>query len=303
MKEAPEIASELRDLLEEIVADPRSAIRFAPRRALRSWFESGETLSGREIDHTRAERHLIEAYREELAQLLLEGARIAYWIAPVFAHRPIGADGVPYDPSQGEPVWKRRAHRSLRSLPPLGGVELLRQCLDGLSPHVALPLARASLVLVRRVASLFCVAATLPRDKPRLSVHLIDRLLDEAPTENKSMILRERGARLCALGALREARESYRASSRFDPTSPIEPCYILNLSCFLDDQTAAMEAASELGRLVGPSDPRMEQAREILTAWVSTQADGPRSVARAVASRIVPAVPEVSRPLCRALQA
>jgi hypothetical protein len=60
MKSVPEIAPEIRSLLEEIVADPRSAIRLVPQRALRTWFDSSETVRASDIVRTNAERHLVE---------------------------------------------------------------------------------------------------------------------------------------------------------------------------------------------------------------------------------------------------
>ena len=92
MKDVPDIAPEIRGLLEEIVADPRSAMRLAPRRALRTWFDTDEMVRASDVVRTSAERHLVEVHREELAALLCEAACISYWKAPVLSNRPIGAE-------------------------------------------------------------------------------------------------------------------------------------------------------------------------------------------------------------------
>src|SRR5262245_49199710 len=126
MKDAPEIAPEIRGLLEEIVADPRSAIRLVPRRALRTWFDTGATVRTSDVVRTSAERHLVEMYREELAALLCEAAWISYWKAPVLSSRPTGVDGKLYNPTEREPDWRRRARRGFAvPFPPSDGVELL----------------------------------------------------------------------------------------------------------------------------------------------------------------------------------
>src|SRR5262245_40199519 len=109
MNDAPEIAPEIRGLLEELVADPRSSMRLVPHRPLHYWFDSDETIRQREISGTKLERHLLEAHRHELAQLLFEASRIAYWKAPIRCLRQLGPDGRPVPNATAERLWRARA--------------------------------------------------------------------------------------------------------------------------------------------------------------------------------------------------
>jgi hypothetical protein len=133
MKESPEIAPEIRGLLEELVADPRSSMRLVPKRALGSWFDSGETARAREISGTKLERHLIDAHREELAQLLCDAAMISYWKAPIASPLPIGPDGKPHNPASREPHWSLKVRAAI-GLSRDADTDLLRGCLSGVRP-------------------------------------------------------------------------------------------------------------------------------------------------------------------------
>ena len=66
---------EVVELLKVVAADPRSGILHAPREPLLRWAgRTEETISAGSSYLTRAERHLVMAYREEVAELI-------YWMA------------------------------------------------------------------------------------------------------------------------------------------------------------------------------------------------------------------------------
>jgi hypothetical protein len=216
MKDVPAIDPEIRGLLEEIVADPRSRMRLAPRRALREWFDTGETIRPREASVTKAERHLIEVHREALAELLREAAWIAYWKAPVFAHKPVASDGRLYDPADLEPRWRERARVYIKE-PCLQDslVSLLAECLEGLTPARAHSLAMTSLTLVGNDKTRFYLALSVPWDRPRAALSMLRRLSHHRlPRSFSEKVLSCIGARLCAIDALREARAEYSRVAR-----------------------------------------------------------------------------------------
>lgn len=304
MKDVPEIAPEIRGLLEEIVANPRSAIRLAPRHALRSWFDSGEMVRATDVSKDRAARHLVAAHREELAALLREASWISYWKAPVLAHRPVGVDGKLYHPTDREPAWRHRAEREVGTPSDRStSVELLRQCLLGINPQQGWSLAQASLSLVPSDRTRCYVALNVPWSKPRTAIALFGRLERRAqPVSLRPDILLSLGARTCHLGLFSEARELYRSSSVLNPQSPYGWVFAFNLSCFLGEEEAARVEAVELGKLVKPQDPRILEDRDILRAWAKTRSQVEFQAARKVVNHISDQIPEVTRVLCQELE-
>lgn len=303
MKDLPEIAPEIRGLLEEIVADPRSAIRFAPRRALRSWFESAETVRARDVSATKAGRHLIEAHREALAALLCEAAWIAYWKAPLFAHRPIGSDGQPFDPSDREPTWRLRAELKLSACREESeGIRVLRQCSSGIRPELGLSFARASLSLVPHDRTRLYVALTIPWGNPRTALNLLHRLAARAHISYRPDALLLLAARMCSISRLPEARELYRRYSNLVPESPYGHICAFNLSCYVGDEAGALAEATQLDELIRPDDPRVSEERRLLSDWAATRSESELSKAKEVRAAISGRMPEVAAVLCQSFE-
>lgn len=270
MKDAPEIAPEIRGLLEEIVADPRSAIRLAPRRALLPWLESGDTARVSEISSTNAERELLKVQREALAKLLYEAARIAYWKAPPLpSHRPVGRDGMPYDPIDGEPLVLRCSRRRLARSEGAPGVDLLRQCFEGIRPEQGPALVRASLSLVPRDEARVLLGLILGKERPRTAMVVLRRL--SATTVEGSIkghALRGLGACLYGVRLFSEARRSYERSAFHGLDSACSWLYVLNLSCLLVDERTARLAVDEIHRRMDEQAPRIEEGLSLIASAI-----------------------------------
>jgi hypothetical protein len=284
------------------VANPRSAIRLAPRRALSSWFDSGEMIRPTDVSRDKAARHLVAAHREELAALLQEASWISYWKAPVLAHRPIGADGRLYHPTQREPDWFRRVERQVSISPGRShDVELLRQCLVGIKPQQGWTLAKGSLSLVPSDRTRCYLALNAQWHRPRTAIALFGRIERCAqPASLRPTILLSLGSQTCHLGLVAEARNYYRASSTLDPYSPYGWSYAFNLSCFLGDETRAREAAAELGRLAGPQDSRVLDIGSVLRDWWKTRSGIELGRALMFMERMKNRIPEVAAALFQA---
>lgn len=266
MKDLPEIAPEIRGLLEEIVADPRSAIRFAPRRALRSWFDSDETIRARDVSGTKAERHLIAAHREAVAQLLYDAAKIAYWKAPELSLRPPGSDGEPYSPSAEEPLWRLRAEKRLRCsrfIP--DGVDLLRKCLSDITPEDGYALATASMGLVPRDETRLCLACHVMKKQPRAALAFFARTASRTTSARiRGLAWGEVGARLVVLDCLEEAKEAYWRSKGEWPYAWFS---LFNLACVTGQREAATICSKELGLLTPPESSTVTEMSSLLTRW------------------------------------
>jgi hypothetical protein len=285
VKELPEIAPEIRGLLEEIVADPRSAIRFAPRRALRSWFESDEILGARDVSRTRAEKHLIEAHREALAQLLYDAAKIAYWKAPELSLRPLGSDGRPYSPHEEEPLWRLRAEKRLGCTRMVSdGAELLRKCLTDVSPEDGHALALASLGLVRRDETRVCLACHLMKNQPRAALVVFERTASRTTSARiRGLAWGEVGARLVSLGRLEEAKEAYWRSKGDWPYAWFS---LFNLACFTGKSGEATNCSKELGLLFSPDSSTVSEMSSLLTRWARERTEKEIRCARETVARI-----------------
>lgn len=302
MKHTLEIDPEIRGLLEEIAADPRSAIRLAPRRALRHWFDHAEPARTRDVASTSAERHLIEAYREEVAELLLDAAEIAYRKAAVYFHTPLDAAGRPVGPRTSEPIWRERASRTVGLLD-LDEARLMGGCLEAVPAELAYSLATASLSLRPSIQGRVFVATFVPWSQARLSLHLVDRLLTSCPPRWAAPMLRQRAARLCELGLAEDARAVYQQAAELPSGSPIDRCYAFNLSCFLGDERAAELQAAALAEQASSADPRIAQARDIVATWISSRSPTARATARQVIANLADDLPEIVRPISEVISA
>lgn len=301
MKDAPEIAPEIRGLLEEIVADPRSAIRLVPRRALRTWFDTGETVRASDVVRTSAERHLIEMHREELAALLCEAAWISYWKAPVMSYRPSGADGELYDPTEREPAWRERTKRAVATTPIASdGVELLRHCLTGVQPHRGWALGQASLALVPRDLARYYIALSVDWSRPSVAIALLNRFARRArPLSTKLEAVLSMAARACSLGMLKEARDIYREAGRIDPGSPCAWSCSFNISCLLGDEKAANWEGNELARIASNDGSMVVEVHTILRDWIRTRSASEREAAASTARQLGDQALEATAVICR----
>ena len=274
MKSPLEIDPEIRGLLEEIVADPRSAIRLAPRRALREWFDTGETARASDVAETKAERHLIEAYREEVAELLCEASGIAYFKAPVFVHRELRKDGTFAEPLDQEPAWQLRARRALHPSIPMAGTELLEACLGRIEVGTGFTLARASLQLVPSDRARESLALNVPWKSPQLALVILKQISGRPRTAHATLeihALRQAAARLCSIERFAEAREFYRTAATKGMNPTIDFSYALNLACHMGAEDLAFADGRDLNRCACEGDKHLDEARKVIQRWAETR--------------------------------
>lgn len=298
MKHVPEIAPEVRGLLEELVADPRSSLRLAPRRALRTWFEGGEVLRPREAGSTALERHLVEAHREALAELFYQAARIAYWKAPRLSHRPKGQDGHAFDVGREQQRW--RNHASRRQPEVAEWRDLLRTVLDGPMPGQGLALAQASLALVPSLEARVYLALHSPISA--LAIELLEltaRL--RMPSQMRSNVLSCLAAKVVLTGDYRRGWELYRSASEAWPSFAVDRLYSFNLSCFLGDDLLVSTEARELSRILEPSDPRVLETCGILGQWRGTRSSQELDLASKTIAKVMGGLPEVAACLAKVI--
>jgi hypothetical protein len=303
MKDRPEIEGEIRGLLQEIVDDPRSSARLAPRRPMREWFDGGEAIRAREVDGTAVERHLVAAHREALAAMLLEAAQIAYWQAPILSFRPIGPDAAPYDERAAEVRWRPLVRRRIERTSELGaGVDLLRACLDGIRADQGHALAQASLSLVPSDAARYYVTRTLPWDRPRTAIALLERLVGIAQDPWRIAALSSLGARRCSTEEFGLGLKAYREATTRDPQGCVDMICVFNLSCLLEEPASVLATARTLDPLLVGQERSVRMMAELLRTFWRDQNASRRSRAHDMASRLRGSVPERAAILCEVYQ-
>jgi hypothetical protein len=270
VKPLPEIDPEIRGLLEELVSDPRASIRLVPKRALRPWLESSDSASSRDVSENRLARHLIEAHREALAKVLLEASQIAYWKAPVLSHPPVGKNGEPYDVAVVEAEWKERGQRHTERMSSSdAGVELLRQCLEGIAPGQGYDLAWASQSLVPSDAARVSLAGHLVETQPRASLHRFQRIARSTSSRYwRGIAWSEAASRLCQFGAIDLAVQAYEHAAEDWPNAWF---YLFNLACYQGDAGRAQEAARGIERYSSAHECEIARAVEIIKKWLGSR--------------------------------
>jgi tetratricopeptide (TPR) repeat protein len=293
VKPLPEIDPEIRGLLEELVSDPRASIRLVPKRALRPWLESSDTASSRDVSENRLARHLVEAHREALARLLLEASRIAYWKSPVLSHFPTGKNGELYDVLAEEGSWLERSRRKAeRSAPMDEGVELLRQCLEGIDPKRGYDLARGSLSLVAADEASMALAFHMKEEQPRSSLSIMERVARGTPCARmRELAWSGAASRRCRLKVFDSAIEAY---DLVRENWPEAWAYIFNLATVQGRTVRALEAAKAIEQSRIPSASLGATAHNI-REWAASMTPAELDKARLTLRNLKASLPEMER--------
>lgn len=289
MTEPPGPSSEVLGLLREITENPRSAIRLVPRRPLREWLD-GETVRPSEVSRDRAVRHLVAAHREELAQLLYDAAKIAYWKKPSMSHVPVRARSEALQDleracrkrADWEAKWGNEDER-----------DLLVQCTGDIRASLCPTLAAASLALVPRDDARLYLAHGLKMSKPRSALSLFEWIACHTKnTITRAAAHSGAAGRLCHLGSLDDAAATYEEEARATPESAFPWLYLFNLNCVLGRHRQALRASSELGGLIKGADVMVEEAADHVEQWLREQAqqvsEAARATVRAISDRLSP---------------
>jgi len=213
---------EVRAVLEEVAADPRSHLLRVPR--LRVPLEHEPPVSPGEAGLTAAERHLLQAHRAEVARLLLLAVVRAVYDHPSAAsqlHRCVTVDRELELPDPDE--WRQTCCYQLEASPPevraAEGYSLLERCArkDVRDVPAPIALALASMRLVPRVETQIYLALALHQAKQtRSGLNVLQNVIARRPSQLNSSYAWESigffewelGRQGAALSAYREASSS-----------------------------------------------------------------------------------------------
>jgi hypothetical protein len=296
------IDPELHGLLDEIVADPRSALRLTPRKALSSWLFSDEHLR-RPPSATSAARHLLEAHREALAELLIQASRVAYWKAPSMSIQVGGPHGsrilsVTEEALENSVATEARQNPELdANLSALLGTFPLRA-------EMALDLARASLALVPSDEARYAVAVALPESEPEGAIRILDPLVQRQEKKKNAeltcRILSTLGRRQAAAKRFASAKSSYSRCRDTTAAAVVLEYCIANLSFYLGDRSSALEAARRIA--IDPHAARFAaEQRRTFALFARAQDVRATTRARDTFGRVVD-LPQALTTACEVLQ-
>lgn len=265
------IDPELHGLLDEIVTDPRSALRLTPRKALSGWLFSDERVRP-PPSATRAERHLLEAHREALAELLIQASRVAYWKAPSMGISVASPHGSRI-PRVTEEALEGLIAAESRQNPELDSSfgALLRA--SPLRAEMALDLARASLALVPSDEARYAIAVALPESEPDGAIRILEMLVvkqEKKDNELACRILSSLGSRHASARRFDLARSTYVRCRDRTAVAVFAEYSVANLSFYLGEPDGAREAARRIA-----ADPAVAQfageQRRTFTLFASAQ--------------------------------
>ena len=279
----PEVDPELHGLLDEVVQDPRSALRRTPRRALIEWFGNPTATHARPIDVTTAERHLVAVYRESLAEIFRVRALLIFLHAPQFCHPWRDPEGKQMDLSSAAGKTEAKLHRAIgfaRTNSWQHYEELFTHWPGASGPDGAFTLAKLSLQLAPTDFGRFTVALTFPRSEPMEAIGIQQKLAVEAREPHRRMdALNDLAGRMAELGWMSLACEQYERALEIVPWAIESRCYALNLSCFMMDRDRALFHSNALEEAVaGKGEVRIKESGVIIHRWMLGR--GPAEVAR-----------------------
>jgi len=273
---SPEIDPELHGLLDEVVQDPRSALRRTPRRALLEWFGNPTAAHARPIDATTAERHLVAVYRESLAEIFTRTAISLRMQFPKRTHTWKDPQGNAMDVGQILRATRSKAQRALEygKYRPLVGESVtssLAACTGELSLERANEFARLAAQLHAGDSAWFAVAFTIPDLRDPESIGILQRVAHCARHAFKRHdSLSQLAVRMSAQGWLHLARQQYETILVEAPAVLEARCYAFNLSLFMGDERAVLEHSELLGNAKTDA-AEVAEAACIIKDWASTQ--------------------------------
>lgn len=255
-----EIDPAIEALLADIAGDPGSSLlKMLATQARASLFDPNPSVDRNGVLLTKAEQHLMQAYREDVAVLLRRASLMDVYEDPGtkrFLHRGVTVDEDLHISSRQE--WNAQARERLRTCPANAdsshGLELLSKCVQ--SSRAARPsatkLALASLRLVPSAEARICLALDLWRRKKLDSAaQVLCLVIAHSPSDLLTSIAWENlGGVYFSMAHYARAREAYAnaAAAHAHRAEPIMCWFLLALG--LGRKKEALKAAAALDELI-----------------------------------------------------
>jgi len=266
------------ELFEEIASDPRSSLLRVPVRRAGNALDV-EAVSSRSANLLAAERELLEVFRHEVRDLLLEACRRELFaLKGLQLSRWRSFDARLQVASEGE--WLEKVGKTLEDVPEeieaRGALNLLSSCVvnpDGRPPRVSQLAAAAQRVLFDDRARIYAALELISEESPRAAMSLLSGVLSDDPgRELSSYCWQNLGVSQHRLGDLRAALKSYERASLLGEARPGPLLSAFSVALAVEDTERAERCARELEDQMGEHHPGLEEEVQLLRQLTTSEA-------------------------------
>ena len=295
------------ELFQELATDPRSTLLRVPIRRAGAAINA-EEVTPRAASLIAAERELLEVFRHEVRDLLLEacrrelyalkGLQLSRWSS--FGDRVRIAS---------EQDWLGRVSRTLDDVPEeieaRGALDLLSACVvhpGEKSPKVSQFAGAAQRVLFDDRARVYVALELISEESPRAAMSLLNGVLDDQPgIEISSYCWQNLGVSQHRLGDLSGALKSYERASLLGEARPGPLISALSVALAVEDVARAERYARELEDQMGDHHPGLDEELQLLRLLTASEAAPVKSMRRNTFERLGDRLGVVGRRIGNAL--
>ena len=276
----------LAELFEELASDPRSTLLRVPVRRAGSALNI-EAVSSRAANLIAAERELLEVFRHEVRDLLLEACRRElFTLKGLQLSRWRSFDARLQVASEGE--WLERVGRTLEDVPEeieaRGALNLLSGCVvnpDGRPPKVSQLAEAAQRVLFDDRARIYAALELVSEESPRAAMSLLNGVLGDNPgRELSSYCWQNLGVSQHRLGDLCAALKSYERASLLGEARPGPLLSAFSVALAVEDVERAERYARELEDQMGEQHPGLDEEVQLLRQLTTSEPASVKKIRR-----------------------
>jgi hypothetical protein len=278
-------------LLDEIARSSESSLLRVPKEKLARWVPGPEdVLSPRGSFLTKAERHLVWAYREEAAAVLYEACIARLAEAPekgAFVERA------------RRPEWRQVATRAraLQESRP----ELMCS-LDGIGTKSASALCAAAVVLAPTDKARLALAASYKAEGQKRAAFNVYKMILSGPcsARSRAQALDGHGCIQCQKKEFKKSLESYLSAAEYG-CRPDNVACVLIVACQLGDESRVTRSGAELGD-AQPTGLWIDDLVAFLQTTRAAEFWAPTPSAMATIPRAIDKLPTAARRICETMQ-
>jgi hypothetical protein len=268
------------ELFQELASDPRSSLLRVPIRGTGA-ISSTKEVSPRAANLIAAERELLEVFRHEVRDLLLEACRRElYGLSGLQLSRWQSFDTRVHIAPEKD--WLGRVSRTLDDVPEEiaagGALNLLSACVvnpGGKSPKVSQFAGAAQRVLFDDRARIYAALELLSEESPRAAMSLLNGVLDDKPESGlSSYCWQNLGVSQHRMGDISAALKSYERASLLGDARPGPLLSAFSAALAVEDDMRAEHFSAELEDRMGVDHPGLAEEIQLLRKLTCSEATG-----------------------------
>ena len=266
------------ELFQELASDPRSSLLRVPIRRTGA-IGSIKEVSPRGANLMAAERELLEVFRHEVRDLLLEACRRElYGLSGLQLSRWRSFDARVHVAPEKD--WLGRVSRTLDDVPEEieagGALNLLSACVvnpGDKSPKVSQFAGAAQRVLFDDRARIYAALELLSEESPRAAMSLLNGVLDDKPERGlSSYCWQNLGVSQHRMGDISAALKSYEQASLLGDSRPGPLLSAFSAALAVEDDMRAKHFSAELEDQMGAEHPGLAEEIQLLRQVTCSEA-------------------------------